>query len=767
MDDRDLILADRYRLVRPLGRGGMGEVWEAQDASLRRPVAVKMISVLAGGGSRAEEARARFLREARITAALQHPHIVTVHDLGEAATGQGTTPFLVMELLRGEGLDAVVRRGPVGEEEVARWGAQVCDALGEAHAAGILHRDIKPANLFVAASGSLKVLDFGIARAADASATGDRLTQTGFMVGTAAYMAPEQARGRPEQRSDLYSLGCVLFELLTGRLPFVAPDTLGYVTAHLHDPAPAPSSLVPGVSAPWDRLVGRLLAKDPRERYESAAVLADELRRFGAVRQAVPAARPYTPTVVDREEDGASSAPSAASVSDDLAAASTVQAPAGPSDGTGMSRRSLLQRGAGVAAVAVAGGAAAMYLTGDPKRDPVAWSQKIADVDVINSDGPDVVLADGRCHVAAGHYYKETAALHTFDLATGKRLWKASLNAAWTRKARFTVIGGTLLALTQGPDDVDGQVHAFDAATGERRWQLPVSTGALGLDVHRPSGLLITGDGGTVTGIDARTGHTRWAIDASSPYDATWILAGDLILCSGGIAVLGKTGKELWTRSDFEPHGDLAQPLGEGLLCYETGRTVPVDLVCRKADTGEVMWRSPFQKTKPDFSSAAYQPLDELVSGTTVFLPLPAGSRRKPTALNGLTGEQTWTYGRTYQEVDLKERATTSVPGGFVLPTGSGLVCLAADNGTKRWDADTQRVQTTGKYALLSGTGQARVFQHWTSVRIVAAEHGRTLWTGQFDSTAMGEPAASGDSIALLDGNGTLWAVRALPSSTQ
>ncbi|WP_406170970.1 serine/threonine-protein kinase [Streptomyces canus] len=760
MDDRDPILADRYRLVRPLGRGGMGEVWEAQDVSLRRPVAVKVISVLAGGGSRADEARARFLREARITAALQHPHIVTVHDLGEAATGQGTTPFLVMELLRGEGLDAVVRRGPLGEEKVAQWGAQVCDALGEAHAAGILHRDIKPANLFVTASGSLKVLDFGIARAADASATGDRLTQTGFMVGTAAYMAPEQARGRPEQRSDLYSLGCVLFELLTGRLPFDAPDTLGYVTAHLHDPAPAPSSLAPGVSAPWDRLVGRLLAKDPRERYESASSLAEELRRLSGVRQAVPAARRYTPTVVDREEHGASSPPSVASGSDDLAAAATVQASAGPLDGTVMSRRSLLRRGAGVAAVAVAGGAAAMYLTGDPKRDPVAWSQKIADVDVINSDGPDVVLADGRCHVAAGHYYKKTAALHTFDLATGKRLWRVSLDAAWARTARFTVVNGTVLALVQDNDEEGGRVYAFDAATGERWWQRPVSDSGMGLAVHRPSGLLITGEGGSVIGIDPRTGDQRWGIDVSSPYDATWILAGDLILCDGGIAILGKTGKELWIRSDFVPHADLAQPLGEGLLCYETGRTVPVDLVCRKADTGEVMWRSPFQKTKPDFSSAAHQPLDELVSGTTVFLPLPAGSRRKPTALNGLTGERAWTYGSSYQEVALKDRATTSVAGGFVLPTGSGPVCLAAADGTQRWHADTRRVQTTSTYALLSGTEQARVFQRWTSVRIVGVERGRTLWTGQFDSTAMSEPAASGDSIVVLDGSGTLWAIR-------
>ncbi|KAK1185401.1 serine/threonine-protein kinase [Streptomyces sp. NBS 14/10] len=760
MDDRDQILADRYRLVRPLGRGGMGEVWEAQDTSLRRPVAVKVISILAGGGSRADEARARFLREARITAALQHPHIVTVHDLGEATTGQGTTPFLVMELLRGEGLDAVVRRGPVGEEQVARWGAQVCDALGEAHGAGILHRDIKPANLFVAASGGLKVLDFGIARAADASATGDRLTQTGFMVGTASYMAPEQARGRPEQRSDLYSLGCVLFELLTGRLPFDAPDTLGYITAHLHDPPPAPSSLVSGVSAPWDRLVGRLLAKDPRERYESATALADELRRLDGVRQAVPAVR-YTPTVADREERGASSPPAAASVSDDLAAASTVQAPAAPPGGTGMSRRSLLLGGAGVAAVAVAGGAAAMYLTGDPERDPVSWSQKIADVDLINSDGPDVVLADGRCHVAAGHYYKETAALHTFDLATGKRLWKKSLDAAWSRETRFTVVGGTLIALTRYSDNKGGQVHAFDAATGERRWQHSVSNSAMGLEVHRPSGLLITGEGGRVSGIDPRTGNERWATDVSSPYDATWILAGDLILCGGGIALLGKTGKKLWTRSGFQPQGDLAQPLGEGLLCYEEGRTVPVDLVCRKADTGEVMWRSPFQKTKPDtFTTGAFQPLDELVSGTTVFLPLAAGPRRKPTALNGLTGEQIWTYGSTYQEVGLKEQATTSVAGGFVLPTGSGPVCVAADDGTKRWQADTQRVQTTSKYALLSGTEQARVFQRWTRVRIVGVEHGRTLWTGQFDSTSMSEPAASGDSIVFLDDGGTLWAVR-------
>ncbi|MGP3969833.1 WD40 repeat domain-containing serine/threonine protein kinase [Streptomyces sp. 6N223] len=278
----DRVLADRYRLVSQLGEGGMGQVWEAYDQTLERPVAVKLISSLAGGGSRGDDARARFLREARLTARLQHPNIITVHDLGEAEAEEGTTPFLVMERLRGEGLDAVLRRGPVALPEAGRWGAQICEALGEAHAAGILHRDIKPANILITASGTVKVLDFGIARAADATATRDRITQTGFMVGTPQYMAPEHARGRAEQRSDLYALGCVLFEMITGRLPFEAPEAVGYLTAHLLEAPPAPSSVAAGIPAAWDEVVLTLLRKEPAERYDSATHLAAELRRLGA-----------------------------------------------------------------------------------------------------------------------------------------------------------------------------------------------------------------------------------------------------------------------------------------------------------------------------------------------------------------------------------------------------------------------------------------------------------------------------------------------------
>ncbi|GAA2353733.1 serine/threonine-protein kinase [Streptomyces violaceusniger] len=277
---RDQLLGGRYRLVRQLGEGGMGQVWEAQDETLGRPVAVKVISLLAGGGSRGGEARARFLREARITAQLQHPNIVTIHDLGETGTEGNRAPFLVMELVRGEGLDAMLRRGVVTLPDAARWGAQIGDALADAHDAGIMHRDIKPSNILITPSGNVKVFDFGIARAADPYATADRLTQTGFIVGTPPYMAPEQARGFPEPRSDLYALGCLLFELITGRLPFQAPDTVGYLTAHLTQEPPTPSSVCAGVPPAWDDLVLRLLHKDPAQRYPNAADLSQALRQL-------------------------------------------------------------------------------------------------------------------------------------------------------------------------------------------------------------------------------------------------------------------------------------------------------------------------------------------------------------------------------------------------------------------------------------------------------------------------------------------------------
>ncbi|MFC9499842.1 serine/threonine-protein kinase [Streptomyces sp. NPDC056982] len=187
----------------------MGYVWEALDETLGRSVAVKMISLLAGGGSRGNEARARFLREAQITAQLQHPNIVTIHDLGEAGIRGNRVPFLVMELVRGEGLDAKLRQGTVSLPYAARWGAQIGDALADAHDAGIMHRDIKPSNVLITPSGIVKVLDFGVARAAVPYATADRLTQTGFIVGTPPTWPPnKQAASRNRAATCTRSAAC-------------------------------------------------------------------------------------------------------------------------------------------------------------------------------------------------------------------------------------------------------------------------------------------------------------------------------------------------------------------------------------------------------------------------------------------------------------------------------------------------------------------------------------------------------------------------------
>jgi serine/threonine protein kinase len=292
---REQHFGGRYRLVRQLGEGGMGQVWEAQDTTLDRPVAVKVISLLGGGGSRGDAARARFLREAQITARLQHPNIVTVYNLEQDGTGESTVPFLVMELLQGRSLDAVLHRGSATLPDAARWGAQVCDALSYAHDAGFLHRDIKPSNILLTDSGIVKVLDFGIAKAADSYATGEQVTKTGFIVGTPPYMPPEQAGGSPEPRSDLYSLGCLLFELITGRLPFQANDTMGYLSAHCNQEPPAPSSLVKDIPPSWDDLVLKLLHKDPAKRYPNAAALAEALRHLGDIPEPAPPAGEPTP----------------------------------------------------------------------------------------------------------------------------------------------------------------------------------------------------------------------------------------------------------------------------------------------------------------------------------------------------------------------------------------------------------------------------------------------------------------------------------------
>ena len=274
-----------YRVLRVLGRGGMGMVFEGEDTRLERRVALK---VMRPELAPSPEARERFLREARAAASLQHDHVVVIHDVGQ----DRGLPYLAMQLLRGQSLEERLGEGrPLPVAEVLRIGRQVAEGLAAAHAAGIVHRDIKPANLWLQPGGRLKILDFGLARAALEEV---RLTRTGAVAGTPAYMSPEQARGRrADERSDLFSLGCVLYQLCTGQPPFSGADTLAVLKAVTrHQPRP-PHALNPEVPPGLSGLVMRLLEKDPARRPASAREVGDALDALERRREpSRPQARP-------------------------------------------------------------------------------------------------------------------------------------------------------------------------------------------------------------------------------------------------------------------------------------------------------------------------------------------------------------------------------------------------------------------------------------------------------------------------------------------
>jgi eukaryotic-like serine/threonine-protein kinase len=258
----------RYRLVRRIAAGGMGEVWEADDTVLGRRVALKvLVEELAAD----DHATRRFVREARATARLAHPNVARVYDFGR----DGGTPFLVMELLEGQTLADRLASGPLPAAEAARVAAAVADALDAAHRRGIVHRDVKPSNVMLTAGGDVKVLDFGIAAAADEihSTTGSGL------YATVAYVSPERVAGEPATpASDIYSLGAVLYELLCGRPPFLGGSPALVARAHLHDPPLPVRRLAPGVPPRLAEACEAALAKDPAGRPSSAAALATRLR---------------------------------------------------------------------------------------------------------------------------------------------------------------------------------------------------------------------------------------------------------------------------------------------------------------------------------------------------------------------------------------------------------------------------------------------------------------------------------------------------------
>jgi tRNA A-37 threonylcarbamoyl transferase component Bud32 len=273
MDLEGRILDDRYRLGSLLGVGGMAKVYLADDRVLERQVAVKVLSPPYAQDPMFVE---RFRREARAAARLSHPNIVAVFDSGSDAGEH----YLVMEYVAGQSLAELLhRQGRLTPRRAAELAVEVCAALAAAHAQGLVHRDVKPANVLADADGRVKVADFGIVKAA-ATAT---LTGTGTVLGTAAYLSPEQAQGGPvDARSDLYSLGCLLYELLCGTPPFGSgadSPPVAVATRHLHQPPEPPSAHNPQVDAGLDAVVLTALAKEPAQRYQSAVELQDALER--------------------------------------------------------------------------------------------------------------------------------------------------------------------------------------------------------------------------------------------------------------------------------------------------------------------------------------------------------------------------------------------------------------------------------------------------------------------------------------------------------
>ncbi len=296
--DRPAIINERYELIRRIGRGGMADVFLARDRLLDRSVAIKVLFAEFAVDPNFVE---RFRREAQAAANLSHPNIVNVFDWGK----HSGTYFIAMEFVDGRTLADILRsNGHLTSKQAAEIASEVAAALGFAHAAGLVHRDIKPANILIGTNGSVKVADFGIARAMN-SPTESNLTQAGAVMGTATYFSPEQAQGaQPDPRSDLYSLGIVMYEMIAGRPPFTGENPVSIAYKQVHDYPTPLNRLVADVPRPYEAIVAKLLTKDPAVRYSSADSLREDLRRFRTGERPVALAAAsgrstgQTPTVV-------------------------------------------------------------------------------------------------------------------------------------------------------------------------------------------------------------------------------------------------------------------------------------------------------------------------------------------------------------------------------------------------------------------------------------------------------------------------------------
>ncbi|MFF8597019.1 protein kinase [Streptomyces sp. NPDC015220] len=516
------VLSGRYRLIGRVGAGGMGVVWRAEDLVLHREVAVKTVA----GPGVTDDAAQRLEREARAAAGLSdNPHVVTVHDFGR----DGDTLFIVMALVAGRPLDRILAAdGPPAAARAVDWARQVCLALEAAHAQGVVHRDIKPANAILGPDGTIRVLDFGIAWFHPDLGL-DRLSRAGGVLGSVPWMSPEQARGEEVgPASDLYSLGCLLYQLLTGKPPFGDREALAQIVAHASEVPAPPSASSPGAPADLDLLVAELLAKSPENRPASAAETAARLgalaRQLGA--EETVGRRPVEPPPVPP-------APSAP--------AHLKERP--------VSRRTVLFGVVGVATVSTTVVVVPKVLkgsagddgngenggkSGSPKALTPRWKQAVSEVaiDVIGGDVLTKASGEDRWVLR--------------DLGTGEERWRTDEGA----QDVLTGPGGRLYL-----NDSHASLLQVDQADGSTRWMftpLQKSDVTSGLSAKAARDIVYVASGQHVYAVSAESGTEVWR-HTGRELSAYLLLSqadGLILVCDNWqtwVALDLDTGDEVWS----------------------------------------------------------------------------------------------------------------------------------------------------------------------------------------------------------------------------
>ncbi|MFJ8589232.1 PQQ-binding-like beta-propeller repeat protein [Streptomyces sp. NPDC093595] len=675
------VLGGRYELVSFVGRGGMGEVWEGRDRVIERRVAVKLLP-----HDRRDTSGARlFFREARTAGSLSHPGVVTVFDLGQDP--DDGTLYLVMEFLTGRDVDTVLREdGVPGIAAAVDWTAQTAAALQAAHAAGVVHRDLKPANLMLAPDGHLKILDFGIARYMASTHRSSKV------IGTLAYMPPERFGDAPaDARSDLYSLGCVLHELLTGHPPFRATEPVALMAAHLNTYPQPPSRARPGVPAALDDLVMGLLAKDPQDRPSSAAEVCRRLREPASAPPALappPGTSITTGPTITTITTGQTGPPGTPGPTGTPGTPGTETKPTAevplprPGDGTArisepvpeqaavtpaparrrISRRAAL--GLGIGATVGAGFTTALALAGDPDPDPrQRW--RFTTGNAVTSS-PTVV----RGVVYVGSDDKNVYAL---EAATGAKKWAYA--TGHKVEAAPTVADGVVYV-----GSLDSAVYALDAARGHRKWAY-----ATGDAVHAAAavagGVVYAGGYSGVHALHAVNGTKKWAYAADWGYGAPTVADGVVYIGSAHSlsALDAATGQKRWElRTDDLLVPPVSSPtVADGVVYVGTYRAV----LAVDAATGKKQWEFGADRR---FDSAPALARGVVYIGG--YDGGPGGYEGGLFALDAATGKKRW-------EFRIRDilRSSPAVAGGWVYVGGfdGSVHAVDAATGNRTWTFTT------------------------------------------------------------------------------